>query len=69
MEKKVLIIKDMHCPNCAMTLESIEDRLPGIKNISASYKRGELGIEYDPGIVSLEEILSEIERLGYHVEM
>ena len=41
MLKKTYTITNMECPNCAMILESIEDKLPGIKEINASYVRGD----------------------------
>lgn len=58
----------MHCSNCAMLLEGIEDKLPGIKSISASYHKGNLMVEFDPARVNEKQILAEVERLGYHIE-
>ena len=68
MIKKTYKIKDMDCPNCAMKLEGIEDKLPGIKTVSASYRYGNMKVEFDPALVSEREIMAAIEGLGYHIE-
>ena len=36
MQKKTFKILDMHCTNCPMILESIEDDLPGVMQILCS---------------------------------
>ena len=45
--KKTFQVLDMHCSNCAMRIESIEDELPGVKSVSASYQKGQVVVEYD----------------------
>lgn len=67
MQKKTYNITNMECPNCAMILESIEDKLPGIREISASYKKGQLTVEFDENVVSEAEILTAIQKKGYGV--
>lgn len=67
MQKKTYTITNMECPNCAMILESIEDKLPGIRAISVSYKKGQLTVEFDEKMVSEAEILTEIQKKGYGV--
>ncbi|WP_448335254.1 cation transporter [Bellilinea sp.] len=66
MKKKLsLKITDMQCPNCAMKLESIEDRLAGVIKAEASYHRATLIIEFFDDQITEESILNEIQRLGY----
>jgi copper chaperone CopZ len=48
-----------------MKLEGIEDDLPGILKIKASYYKQSLEIEYDEGQVSEAQILQAVTRLGY----
>lgn len=62
-----LSIKGMECPNCAMTLESIEDKLPGVLRAEASYRRAEMQVEYDPARVSEDQIREAVQKLGYTV--
>jgi len=59
-------VPDMECPNCAMHLESLEDTLPGIKRITASYKKQVMQVEFDETKVSVEQIIQAANRLGYH---
>ena len=68
MIKKTYSIPDMHCSNCSMKLESIEDDLPGIKEINASYHKQQLTIEFDESQVSEAEILAAVTKKGYTAE-
>ncbi len=63
--KQVFDVPDMHCPVCAMRLEGIEDALPGIRRITASYRRQRLEVEYDETQVSEAQIVVTAEALGY----
>lgn len=59
---------DMHCSSCAMRLEGIEDDLPGILGISASYHKQQLAVEFDELMTDEQQILNAVENLGYHVK-
>jgi copper chaperone CopZ len=52
-----------------MILESIEDDLPGVKQISASYARGTMVVEFDETVLTVEQILAAIKKKGYQVEL
>jgi copper chaperone CopZ len=66
MAKQItLSIEGMECPNCAMILERIEDKLAGVLMAEASYRKARLVVEFDEAQVSEEEIRAEVERLGY----
>ena len=65
MLKKTYRVDGMHCSNCAMNLEGIEDDLPGIKQISASYQKGQMVVEFDEAKVSENQIISAVEKRGY----
>jgi copper chaperone CopZ len=69
MMKKTFKILDMHCTNCPMILESIEDDLPGVKQISASYTRGTMVVEFDESKVTVAQILAAIKQKGYQAEL
>jgi copper chaperone CopZ len=68
MVKKTFRVEGMHCSNCPMEVESIEDDLPGIKQVSASYQKGKMVVEFDETLVSEAEILAAVEKKGYHAE-
>ncbi len=65
MQTKTYTITNMECPNCAMILESIEDKLPGIREIRASYKKGQITVTFNEQLVSEAEILAAIHKKGY----
>ena len=65
MVKKTYRVEGMHCSNCAMNIEGIEDDLPGVKQVSASYQKGQMVVEFDEAKVSEAQILAAVEKRGY----
>ncbi|MBM4459312.1 MAG: heavy-metal-associated domain-containing protein [Chloroflexi bacterium] len=65
MTKKTFLVSDMYCVNCAMRIESLEDSLPGVKNVSASYKKGQMTVEYDATRLTESQIVAAVKALGY----
>ncbi len=66
--KMVFRVPDMQCPNCAMHLEGLEDDLPGVKRVSASYKKQIMEVEFDETKLSVQQIIGAANALGYHPE-
>jgi copper chaperone CopZ len=67
--KKTFRVPDMQCPNCAMHLEGLEDKLPGVKRITASYKKLVMEVEFDETLLSVEHIITAANDIGYHPEL
>jgi copper chaperone CopZ len=65
MIKKTFRIMDMYCANCSMRVESIEDDLPGIKQVSASYHKQQMVVEYDDTTVTDDQIVEAVKKKGY----
>jgi copper chaperone CopZ len=65
MVKKTFRVEGMHCSNCPMEVESIEDDLPGIKQVSASYQKGQMVVEFDETRVSEAQIIAAVKARGY----
>jgi len=65
MIKKVFQVMDMHCPSCEMMVESIEDDLPGIQRVKASYQKARIEVEYDETIVGEAQIIAAVKQKGY----
>ena len=65
MIKKTFSVPDMHCSNCSMKLEGIEDMLDGIKEINASYHKQQMTVEFDETKVSEEQIIAAAKKKGY----
>ncbi len=62
-------IKDMHCPNCNMTLQGLEDDLPGVLLVDASYRNQRAQVQFDETQVDEAAILAAIKALGYTPEL
>jgi copper chaperone CopZ len=67
MMKKIFHVEGMHCSNCAMNIEGIEDDFAGIMKISASYQKSQMVVEFDETKVSEGQIKSAVEKRGYQV--
>lgn len=65
MIKKTFNVPDMHCSNCSMKLESIEDELAGIKEINASYHKQQMVVEYDETKLTADQIIAAAKKKGY----
>ncbi len=68
MIKRTFRVDGMTCPNCVMRVESIEDDLPGVKQVSASYQKGRMIVEFDETMVGEAEILAAVKKAGYTAE-
>jgi copper chaperone len=67
MVKHIFRVTDMHCTSCVMRLEGLEDDLPGVKRVRASYKKQQMEVEYDEAAVDANQIVEAIQHLGYTV--
>ena len=67
MVKQVFRVADMHCSNCVMRIEGLEDDLAGVQRVRASYKKQQVEVEYDEAKVSDAQIVAAIQQLGYTV--
>jgi copper chaperone len=65
MIKKLFRVMDMQCSSCAMLVESIEDDLPGIQRVKASYQKARMEVEYDETVVSEDQIIAAVKQKGY----
>ena len=65
MIKKTYRVSDMHCVNCAMRIEGIEDDLPGVKSVAASYKKGLVTVEFDETKLTDAQIIAAVQKKGY----
>lgn len=61
-------IPDMHCTNCVVKLEELEDDLPGVISAQASYHNQTLKINFDEEKLSESEIHDAVQALGYTIQ-
>jgi Cd2+/Zn2+-exporting ATPase len=65
---ETLWVRDMDCADCALSIEHILSRHPGIINLSANYAAEKVWVEYDTEQLDPSGVLERIRALGYHVE-
>lgn len=65
MQERSIIIKDMHCNSCAKLIASKLVSLRGIEKIKVSLIENKAFVKFNPEMISLDKIKSEIEGLGY----
>ncbi|MFN3921939.1 MAG: heavy metal translocating P-type ATPase, partial [Caldimicrobium sp.] len=65
--KVVLKVEGMTCVNCAKAIEISLQRLKGIKKVKVSFEIGRCYVEYNPELLSLDEIVKVVEGLGYKI--
>lgn len=56
------------CVTCAVGLETLLKRAPGVLQVSAKYPEGAVRIEYDPEKVGEQAIERAIAEMGFRVE-
>ena len=65
MEHTKLFISGMTCINCQTRIQNALKKQSGITHATVSYETGTADISYDPSMISLEQIQSLIDDLGY----
>lgn len=65
--RMVASIEGMWCASCALAVERIIARVPGVTSASISFAGGSALIRWNPGSFDLDELLSRVERLGYRI--
>jgi copper chaperone CopZ len=55
----------MHCVNCALRFQELEDTLPGVKSGHASYRTGKMVVELEEATTTNDQIIQAVRKLGY----
>jgi len=64
MSKKNYKISGMHCASCALNIEKKLNKEEGISHASVNYANEKASLEFDPKVISLENIKKIISSLG-----
>ncbi|HAN44541.1 MAG TPA: heavy metal translocating P-type ATPase [Ruminococcaceae bacterium] len=67
MAKEILNISGMTCAACAQRIEKVVSRQQGVAAASVNLAAEQLAVEYDSGVISIEEIQAVVEKLGYSI--
>lgn len=65
---ETLWVTDMDCADCALSIEHVLSRHPGIINLTANYAAEKVWVEYDTEQLDPSELLERVRALGYHAE-
>ncbi|WP_188453301.1 heavy metal translocating P-type ATPase [Virgibacillus oceani] len=64
-EKTEFDVRGMTCASCAGRIEKGLSRMNGIQSANINLATESGAVEYNPGIVSLDDILGKVKKLGY----
>ena len=68
MERIVLKVNDLACPDCAAKIGEVLRKKQGVSHAELSFMSGKLNLTYDPEVISLDEIKKTVSKLGYVAE-
>lgn len=68
MEKITLQVSGMSCGHCVKAIEGSVGELQGVKNVAVKLDKGEVDVEFDSKLVSLDSIKETIDDQGYDVK-
>lgn len=66
--RRSLRVKEMTCSSCEMRIEKQLKKIQGVKEVKAVYSNERVIVTYNSNIVSLDQLIEAIEKLGYQVE-
>jgi len=65
--RSVFTVEGMHCDGCSTSITAALKAVDGVEEASADHEEGVAEAVYRPGKVDVEELKTEIEKLGYTV--
>lgn len=57
-----------HCIECAQRIDERVAAIPGVESVEIDRSVSELTVEHDPSVLTREQIVAEVERLGHVVQ-
>ncbi len=69
MAKQILIIKDMSCASCAVTIENALKKQKGVNSAVVNFLTRQATIDYDPEKIDSGVLINAVESTGYHPEV
>lgn len=67
MTEVQLMVPEVHCDHCKLSLEGAVGALSGVDNVNVSVSEATLDVSFDETRLDLESIKSTIEDQGYAV--
>ena len=64
---KKLTVDGMSCQHCKHNIETVLKKMDGVKKATAYYNEGYVDVDFDDSKLKIEEIMAEIEDLGFDI--
>ena len=70
MKKATIQLETLTCPSCTMKIEGAVKRLEGVDNgtLEVLFNSSRVRLDFDEEQISIEEIESAINKVGYEVK-
>ncbi len=62
-----LRIVGLDCTTCSLVIRRVLEGVKGVRNVGVSYMMDLALVDYDPSMVSKEEIMRVVKKTGYEV--
>lgn len=64
---ETLKVQGMSCNHCVNSIEESVGNLTGVSAVKVNLSSGEVSVEFDSGITTLDQIKETIEEQGYDI--
>lgn len=64
-KKETYQVEGMTCSGCERTVQRVLSMLQGVSDVQASFKESQVSLTYNPDLVSIDDIKSQIQKVGY----
>lgn len=68
MARQTLKVNGMHCASCAAIITKKVSKLPGVGNVNVNFATEKVALDFDESKVTISDMNSEIDKLGYTFE-
>jgi len=65
MKKESYLVEGMTCSGCERTVQRVVSNLEGVSSVQADAGAATVSVEYDPQKVTVDEIRSAVNKVGY----
>lgn len=63
--KEVYLVEGMTCSGCERTVQRVISNIEGVSSSKADLASATVAVEYDPAKVSIDDIRSAVNKVGY----
>ncbi|MDQ3186234.1 MAG: heavy-metal-associated domain-containing protein [Pseudomonadota bacterium] len=67
MQTEIVKIKGMTCMGCVNSVKNVLEKIPGVGSADVSLEQSEATIQYDPTVISTDQLKDAIQGAGFEV--